>query len=69
MSSKACIIGAGASGLAAALPSREEMERTIDEDQTALTDRYVSSTRHTIQVDFFPYRRWVEQQLGTRVST
>jgi len=46
-----------------ALPSREEMVRSITEDQAALTGRYVPSTRHTIQVDFFPYKRWVEERL------
>lgn len=45
------------------LPTREEMARTIANDQTTLSSRYVPSTRHTIQVDFFPYKRWLEHQL------
>jgi hypothetical protein len=45
------------------LPGRKEMERWIDRDRKALDRRYVRSTRHTIQVDFFPYRRFVERQL------
>lgn len=49
-----------------ALPGVEEMRHAIAEDQATLTGRYVPSTRHTIQVDFFPYKRWVEQRLGAR---
>ncbi len=46
------------------LPSPEEMRAAIAQDRDALTTRYVPSTRHTIQVDFFPYRRWVERRLA-----
>jgi hypothetical protein len=45
------------------LPERERMLRWIAADREALGRRYVRSTRHTIQVDFFPYRRFVERQL------
>ncbi len=45
------------------LPTYDKMIRAIINDQTALANRYVSSTRHTIQVDFFPYKRWLECQL------
>jgi hypothetical protein len=45
------------------LPSREEMRDSIAHDHNDLTSRYVQSTRHTIQVDFFPYQRWVEARL------
>lgn len=45
------------------LPTQEEMTQTMINDQTTLSNRYVPSTRHTIQVDFFPYKRWLEKQL------
>lgn len=45
------------------LPSRDEMLRSIIKDQALLAKRYVPSTRHTIQVDFFPYKRWLERQI------
>jgi len=45
------------------LPARDEMIRSIADDQIALASRYVPSSRHTIQVDFFPYKRWLERQL------
>ena len=48
------------------LPPDEAMRRWIAADRKALRRRYVRSTRHTIQVDFFPYRRFVEQQLRRR---
>ena len=46
------------------LPSQDEMAQTIVSDQATLSNRYVPSTRHTIQVDFFPYKRWLENQVG-----
>lgn len=48
------------------LPARDKMMRSIAEDQIALANRYVPSSRHTIQVDFFPYKRWLECQLRRR---
>jgi cation diffusion facilitator CzcD-associated flavoprotein CzcO len=45
------------------LPTRDKMAQAIINDQTILSNRYVPSTRHTIQVDFFPYKRWLERQL------
>ncbi len=38
-----------------ALPERAKMEREIDAYARATRERYVSSPRHTIQVDFHPY--------------
>jgi dimethylaniline monooxygenase (N-oxide forming) len=38
-----------------ALPSVAEVRRDIAEDQAAMNKRYVSSKRHTIQVDFDDY--------------
>lgn len=40
-----------------ALPPRDEMETEIRRYYAALDKRYVSSTRHTFQVDFQPYMR------------
>jgi hypothetical protein len=38
-----------------ALPSKRKMDREIDAYQRETRERYVSSPRHTIQVDFHPY--------------
>ena len=48
------------------LPERERMRRWIAADREELERRYVRSTRHTIQVDFFPYRRFLKRQLRRR---
>src|SRR5439155_18699617 len=45
-----------------ALPTREEMWKEVKARREALRRRYVSSTRHTIQVDFFPYLREIERE-------
>jgi hypothetical protein len=45
-----------------ALPSREEMRKEIADRRAALRRRYVKSTRHTIQVDFFPYLREIDKE-------
>ncbi|RMH22809.1 MAG: NAD(P)/FAD-dependent oxidoreductase [Acidobacteria bacterium] len=51
-----------------ALPERAAMERRIDADLEAMRRRYVHSERHTIQVDFFPYRHALrsERRRGRR---
>ena len=41
----------------APLPSPHDMARSIEEDQRELEARYVPSKRHTLQVDFFPYKQ------------
>jgi hypothetical protein len=46
----------------AALPTRDEMLKEIEQRRTELRKRYVKSTRHTIQVDFFPYLRELERE-------
>lgn len=50
------------------LPSPEAMSRGIDEDLAAMRRRYVSSPRHTIQVDFHAYRALLrrERRRGAR---
>ncbi len=46
-----------------ALPDRSAMLADIARDQRAMRRRYVSSKRHTIQVDFDDYLRDVEREL------
>jgi hypothetical protein len=45
-----------------ALPTREEMWKEIEQRREALRSRYVRSTGHTIQVDFYPYLREIEKE-------
>ncbi len=49
----------------AALPSYDEMRRQIRSYDDALRRRYVTSKRHTIQVDFMSYLNEIEQERGT----
>jgi len=46
----------------AKLTSREAMEKGIDRDLEAMHKRYVTSDRHTIQVDFYPYLHQVQRE-------
>jgi cation diffusion facilitator CzcD-associated flavoprotein CzcO len=48
----------------APLPSRSEMQASIAEDQRRLRRRYVDVPRHTIQVDYFPYKRLIEREVA-----
>jgi len=48
----------------APLPDRETMLASIAEEQQALRERYVDSPRHTIQVDFFPYRDLLRAEIA-----
>ncbi len=48
------------------LPSPEVMEREINRDLDAMAKRYVTSSRHTIQVDFYPYLRVVQKEMKRR---
>lgn len=43
------------------LPPEADMRRWIAEDQAALAKRYVRSSRHTIQVDYWRYRRALKE--------
>ena len=45
-----------------ALPTHDEMWKEIKDRREALRRRYVKSTRHTIQVDFFPYLREIDKE-------
>jgi dimethylaniline monooxygenase (N-oxide forming) len=46
----------------AILPSRSEMKRVIRREDERMRERYVTSKRHTIQVDFFPYLRTIRRE-------
>lgn len=46
-----------------ALPSRAEMEARIAADTRAMRARYVSSKRHTMQVDFDDYLRALDKEI------
>lgn len=45
------------------LPEPETMERAITADRAAMRRRYLASTRHTLQVDFFPYLATIEREI------
>lgn len=46
------------------LPSTDVMRRDIAREDKAMRRRYVRSPRHTIQVDFWPYRRALKAERG-----
>jgi hypothetical protein len=46
-----------------ALPDRAAMAAEIDAYRASLRDRYVTSPRHTIQVDFWPYIHELENEM------
>jgi cation diffusion facilitator CzcD-associated flavoprotein CzcO len=46
----------------AALPSPAEMRKGIADDREAMAKRYVNSKRHTIEVDFEPYKRLIKRE-------
>lgn len=50
-------------------PDRTTMERAIDADLAAMRRRYVSSPRHTIQVDFHVYRAAIRRERRRRRSS
>lgn len=45
------------------LPEREHMEKAIEKEQEKIHKRYIDRPRHTIQVDFFPYKRKIEMEM------
>lgn len=45
------------------LPERRTMERRIDAELRAMRRRYVTSGRHTIQVDYFPYLAQLRKEM------
>lgn len=46
------------------LPGKDEMWREIDRTQIAIGKRYIASRRHTIEVDFFPYKERLEREIS-----
>jgi dimethylaniline monooxygenase (N-oxide forming) len=46
----------------AALPSRREMRQVVEREDRRMQRRYVTSKRHTIQVDYFPYLRTIARE-------
>jgi hypothetical protein len=45
-----------------ALPEPAKMHEEIRREQERMQRRYVSSKRHTIQVDFWPYLRSIDKE-------
>ena len=45
------------------LPAREAMHQSIAADKAALARRYGPSPRHTLQVDFYPYKELIEREM------
>ncbi|MEZ4905120.1 MAG: NAD(P)-binding domain-containing protein [Spirosomataceae bacterium] len=45
------------------LPSREAMNRSIEQDKALMAKRYRASPRHTFQVDFHPYKVSIEREM------
>lgn len=50
----------------AGLPDRQSMFRAIEEDREKTRRRYVTSKRHTIQVDFYPYLHQIQKEMRRR---
>lgn len=50
----------------AMLPAPGQMERSIQSEALKMAKRYVKSTRHTIQVDFYPYLNDIQKQRQRR---
>jgi hypothetical protein len=44
-------------------PSKEFMVKAIQKDRATMKERYGGSSRHTVQVDFFPYRKLLEDEV------
>jgi dimethylaniline monooxygenase (N-oxide forming) len=48
------------------LPDPEHMRTVIEREDRRMRRRYVASTRHTIQVDFYPYMRTIKRERRRR---
>jgi Flavin-binding monooxygenase-like len=46
----------------ATLPAAAEMRRAIDEEEARMRKRFVTSKRHTVEVDFYPYLREIRRE-------
>jgi len=45
------------------LPSKEAMLKTIEVDKQEIAHRYKQTPRHTLQVDFYTYKRIIEKEM------
>lgn len=45
------------------LPSADVMRQRIENDKLTMQKRYKASPRHTLQVDFFPYKACIEKEI------
>lgn len=45
------------------LPPRDVMGKEIEKDRQEMIKRYGSSTRHTLQVDFYPYKELLKKEM------
>lgn len=45
------------------LPNKDEMLKSIQDDKQAMAKRYKESPRHTLQVDFHPYKESIEREM------
>ena len=45
------------------LPNKDEMLKSIQDDKAAMAKRYKESPRHTLQVDFHPYKESIEREM------
>jgi hypothetical protein len=48
------------------LPSPSQMRKVVAREDARMQKRYVTSKRHTIQVDFFPYLRTIRRERKRR---
>lgn len=46
-----------------ALPDRDAMWQAIRKERRRMARRYVSSSRHTVQIDFFPYIHQIKREI------
>jgi dimethylaniline monooxygenase (N-oxide forming) len=52
-----------------ALPDKKFMLREIDSDRREMIKRYGTSSRHTLQVDFYPYQRLLIDEISGKKSS
>ena len=45
------------------LPEKSKMQKEIQREKAALSARYKQSPRHTLEVDFFPYKTSIEREM------
>ena len=50
------------------LPEADVMKAEVAKDRKAMRQRYVTSDRHTIQVDFYPYLQQIHREMQRATS-